>query len=71
MKITWMVKVSVHGFKMTFMVYGTEQELWAYLRPDFGGDERTTGNYSYRGATEKEIKAYKAIGGLIYLASDL
>lgn len=67
----WMIKVYTHCFQMMMMVYGTEQEMWAYLRPDFGGDERTTGSYSYYGATDEEVKTAKALGMKAYICPEI
>lgn len=68
---TWIVTITTYGFKSKILFYGSERELWAYLRPDFGGDERTTGNYSYSGATEKEIQAAKLLGMPVYICPEI
>ena len=72
MKRHWLVGVYVNGFQMKMLVYSTEQEMWAYLNSEIGGgDDRHTGNYSYHGATDKEVEMAKMLGIKCYLCPEI
>ena len=68
MERTWEVTVNVHRFEVRIYIKGTEQELWDYLRPDFGGDENTTGNYSYHAIGKERENELRKDGIKFYLA---
>ena len=57
----WRVNVNMNGFKTVIMFEGTEMELRDYIDSEL----RYT---SYRGATDKEYEAYKALGLPVYIA---
>ena len=61
----WLVKRSENGFEMQMMVYGTENELWAYMESEFGHTLR------YSGATDEEVAAAKVLKMKCYLAPDI
>lgn len=68
----WLVAIYKNGFQAKMLVYGTEQEMWAYLNSEIGGgDDRHTGNYSYSGATDKEVEMAKALGIKCYLCPEI
>lgn len=72
MRRYWLVAIDKNGFEAKFLVYGTEQELWKYLNSEIGGgDERHTGNYSYCGAREEDVKAARTLGIKAYLAPEI
>lgn len=66
MKRDWIYWFMLHGFKMTVIINGTEEEMRAYIpeiNPNGGG--------KYSGATEAEVTAAKKLGLPIYLAPDI
>lgn len=72
MRRYWLVAIDRNGFEAKFLVYGTEQELWSYLNSEIGGgDERHTGDYSYSGATDEEVKAARLLKIKAYLAPEV
>lgn len=72
MRRYWLVSFWKNGFEGKMLVYGTEEEMWEYLNSEIGGgDSRHTGNYSYSGATEKEIEAAKILRIKAYLCPEI
>lgn len=68
----WLVAFWKNGFEGKMLVYGTEEELWAYLNSEIGGgDDRHTGNYSYKGANQQEIEAAKVLRMKTYLCPEV
>ena len=68
----WVVKFWTHGFEGQMLVYGTEEELWEYLNSEIGGgDCRTTGNYSYHGASQAEYEAAQVLRMKAYLCPEI
>lgn len=68
----WLVSFWKNGFEGKMLVYGTEEEMWAYLNSEIGGgDDRHIGNYSYTGATEAEVKAAKLLKIKAYLCPEI
>lgn len=68
----WLVKFWKNGFEGQMLVYGTEDELWAYLNSEIGGGNgRRTGNYRYHGATDREVKAAKLLCMKAYLCPEV
>lgn len=64
----WLVAFWKNGFEGKMLVYGTEEDMWAYLNSEIGGgDDRHTGNYSYKGATEAEVEAAKLLRMKAYI----
>lgn len=72
MRMYWLVGIEKNGFEAKMLVYGTEEEMQEYLNSEIGGaDERHTGNYSYSGATEEEVKMARALGIKAYIAPEV
>lgn len=72
MRRYWIVKPHIRGFEMLMLVYGTEQEMWAYMNSEIGGgDDRHTGNYGYTGATDTERATLVKMGVKAYLAPEI
>lgn len=68
----WLVAFWKNGFEGKMLVYGTEEELWNYLNSEIGGgDDRRIGDYSYKGATEEEVKAAKLLKIKAYIAPEI
>lgn len=68
----WLVAFWKNGFEGKMLVYGTEEELWVYLDSEIGGGtERTTGNYRYSGATDKEVEAARILKLKAYLCPEV
>ena len=68
----WVVTIWKNGFEAKMVVYGSEEELWDYLNSEIGGGtERTTGNYAYTGATDKELEAARTLRMKIYLCPEI
>ena len=68
----WLVAFWKNGFEGKMLVYGTEEELWAYLNSEIGGgDDHHTGNYSYSGATKEEVEAARLLRIKAYIAPKL
>ena len=68
----WLVAFWKNGFEGKMLVYGTEEELWAYLNSEIGGgDYRHTGNYSYHGATAQEVEAAHVLNMKAYLCPEV
>ena len=68
----WLVAFWKNGFEGKMLVYGTEEELWAYLNSEIGGGtDRTTGNYSYHGASDKEVEAAHVLNMKAYLCPEI
>lgn len=68
----WLVAFWKNGFEGKMLVYGTEEEMWAYLNSEIGGgDERHTGNYSYSGATDAEVEAARLLKIKAYLCPEI
>lgn len=67
----WLVGFWKNGFEGKMLVFGTEEELWAYLNSEIGGgDYRHTGNYHYSGATDAEVEMARKLGMKAYLAPE-
>ena len=65
---TWLVSFWKNGFEGKMMVFGTEEELWAYLNSELGCSYKgCTGDYSYKGATDAEIEAAELLRMKVYL----
>lgn len=60
----WLIRFWVNGFEGKMLVYGTEEELWDYLGSEIG-------NYSYTGATEKEVQAAEVLHLKTYLCPEV
>lgn len=58
----WMMKLEKIGFEALFMMYGTENDCWEYMKSEFGH------NLSYHGISEEEYEAAKKLGMKCYLA---
>jgi len=72
MRRYWLVGFWKSGFEGKMLVYGTEQELWSYLNSEIGGgDERTTGNYRYQGATDEMVEMARKLGMKAYLCPEV
>lgn len=68
----WLVTFWNNGFEGKMLVHGTEQEMWKYLNSEIGGgDDRHTGNYSYIGATDKQVEMAKLLGMKAYLCPEV
>lgn len=68
----WLVAFWKNGFEGKMLVYGSENELWDYLNTEIGGgDNRTVGNYSYSGASEKEIEAARTLHMKAYICPEI
>lgn len=68
----WLVAFWKNGFEGKMLVYGTEEELWAYLNTEIGGgDERRIGDYYYSGATDRMVKAAKLLKIKAYIAPEI
>lgn len=68
----WLVAFWKNGFEGKMLVYGSEEELWAYLNSEIGGSTiRTTGNYSYHGASDKEVEAARVLNMKAYLCPEI
>lgn len=72
MRRYWLVGFWKNGFEGKMLVYGTEQEMWAYLNSEIGGgDERHTGDYCYSGATSQEVEMARKLGMKAYLCPEI
>ena len=61
----WMLTMTVSGFECTFMMHGTEEEIWAYMKSEFGETLR------YIGITDRQYKDAKGLGMKCYLAPEI
>ena len=58
----WLISHVVCGFEMKFLVYGTEEDIQAYMASEFGVI------LSYSGASDAEVAAGRLLGMKVYLA---
>lgn len=61
----WIIKLDTRGFESVFLMYGTENEIQAYMIGEWGY------TLSYRGAGEDEVTAARKLGIKAYLAPEL
>ena len=68
----WVVCINKNGFEAKFLVYGTEKETWDYLDSEIGGGGfGCTGDYSYYGATDVDVRAARILGIKAYIAPEI
>ena len=72
MRRYWLVGFWRNGFEGKMLVYGTEQEMWAYLNSEIGGgDDRHIGDYHYSGATDSDVEMARKLGMKAYLCPEI
>lgn len=59
----WFVMINVEGFESTMIMYGTQTELWYYMRNSF----HYSIPYRYRNASEEEVETAKKLGVKAYI----
>lgn len=68
----WIVRFWKNGFEGVMLVYGTEDELWEYLNSEIGGAAPGhIGDYSYSGATGKEVEMARALKIKAYICPEV
>ena len=62
-KRNWFVMLSIEGFESVMLMYGTQSELWHYMRNSF----HYSIHYRYRVASDEEVTAARMIGVKAYI----
>ena len=62
-KQNWFVMLSIDGFESVMLVYGTQTEMWNYMRDSFSRPIQ----YRYRIASDDEVTTAKRLGIKAYI----
>lgn len=59
----WFVMVCVEGFESIMLMYGTQTEMWEYMRSAFSYSV----HYRYRSASDSDVAMAKKLGIKAYI----
>lgn len=59
----WFVLLNVEGFESVMLVYGTQSEMWSYMRNSL----HYSIHYRYRTASDEEVMMAKKLGIKAYI----
>lgn len=62
-KAYWIVMINTDGFESVFLVYGTQTEMWDYMKKSFFHAV----HYRYRYASEEDVEMAKKLGIKAYI----
>lgn len=62
-KQNWLIMLSVDGFESVMLMYGTQAEMWNYMRDAFSRSIQ----YRYRIASDDEVTMAKRLGIKAYI----